>query len=205
MLNAILYIHGKGGQADEANRYQKLCPGYDVLGLDYQGSTPWETKDEILAAYDDLMQHYGRVVLIANSIGAYFAMNALQGKKIAQALLISPIVDMEKLICGMMEQCHVTGTELKEKGEIRTAFGETLSWEYLQYVRSHPITWTVPTQILYGSRDNLTPIRTVRAFADRYRADLEVMEGGEHWFHTDEQMAFHDKWIRRCVTRQENN
>lgn len=197
MLNAILYIHGKGGQADEANRYQKLCPGYHVSGLDYQGSTPWETKDEVLAAYDDLTQHYGHVVLIANSIGAYFAMNALHGKKIAQALLISPIVDMEKLICDMMAWSHVTETELEQKGEIQTAFNETLSWAYLQYVRSHPITWTVPTHILYGGKDNLTSIETVRTFADRYRADLEVMEGGEHWFHTDEQMAFHDKWIRR--------
>jgi hypothetical protein len=26
---------------------------------------------------------------------------------------------------------------------------------------------------------------------------LTVMEGGEHWFHTDEQIQFLDDWIRR--------
>jgi hypothetical protein len=27
-------------------------------------------------------------------------------------------------------------------------------------------------------------------------APLTIMNGGEHWFHTAEQMAFLDKWIR---------
>jgi len=26
---------------------------------------------------------------------------------------------------------------------------------------------------------------------------LTVMKGGEHWFHTKEQMAFLDAWIKR--------
>ena len=37
---------------------------------------------------------------------------------------------------------------------------------------------------------------TVSAFAKRYHADLTVMPGGEHWFHTGEQMQFLDHWIR---------
>ena len=28
------------------------------------------------------------------------------------------------------------------------------------------------------------------------KATLTVMEGGEHWFHTEEQMAFLDNWIK---------
>ena len=199
MPDAILYVHGKGGSADEAERYRTLCPGYDVFGLDYRGATPWETKDETLAAYDALIQKYGGVIVIANSIGAQFAMNALQGKRVSQALFISPIVDMEKLICDMMTWSHVTEAELKEKREIETAFGETLSWDYLRYVRENPVIWTAPTRILYGDRDNLTSLETVRKFADRHGADLEIMEGGEHWFHTEQQMAFHDAWIKRCL------
>ena len=33
---------------------------------------------------------------------------------------------------------------------------------------------------------------------------LEVMPGGEHWFHTPEQMAFLDGWIQRksCKSRK---
>ncbi|MBO4915337.1 MAG: alpha/beta hydrolase [Oscillospiraceae bacterium] len=199
MRDAILYIHGQGGSADEAERYERLCPGYHVRGLDYHGTVPWETKGEVLAACDGLFREQRKVVIIANSIGAYYAMNALQERSVSQALFISPIVDMEKLICDMMARSGVTEAELAEKREIRTPFGETLSWEYLRYVREHPVAWTVPTHILYGDRDELTSISTLRAFADSHNADVEIMKGGEHWFHTSEQMAFHDAWVKRLL------
>jgi hypothetical protein len=31
----------------------------------------------------------------------------------------------------------------------------------------------------------------------RYGAELTVMEEGEHWFHTDEQMRFLDNWVMK--------
>lgn len=89
MKKAILYIHGKGGSAAEAEHYKRLCPEYDVFGLDYQFSTPWETKPEIISGYESLKK-CGSVILVANSIGAFFAMNALTGRQIERALLISP-------------------------------------------------------------------------------------------------------------------
>ena len=69
--------------------------------------------------------------------------------------------------------------------------------EYLAWVRQHPITWNVPTAILYGSQDNLQCFEVIRAFADQTGADVTVMENGEHWFHTKEQMTFLDEWIRK--------
>ena len=80
---------------------------------------------------------------------------------------------------------------------IATAFGEDLSWDYLCYVREHPVRWTAPTRILYGRQDSLTAYETVSLFAEAHNAELTVMEDGEHWFHTDEQMRFLDDWIRR--------
>ncbi|MGN0807423.1 MAG: alpha/beta hydrolase, partial [Candidatus Coproplasma sp.] len=56
--------------------------------------------------------------------------------------------------------------------------------------------WSIPTCILYGERDNLTSIDTMSAFATQIGATLTVMKNGEHWFHTDEQMEFLDRWIR---------
>ena len=79
--------------------------------------------------------------------------------------------------------------------EIPTDFGETLSWKYLCYVREHPISWRVPSRILYGEHDNLTSLETISAFAEKTGAALTVMPGGEHWFHTDEQVRFLDDWI----------
>ena len=85
---------------------------------------------------------------------------------------------------------------MQAQGIIHTEFGEDLSWEYLSYVRSHPIKWNVPTQILYGEKDQLTSLATMKDFAEKHNAELSVMENGEHWFHTEEQMTFLDDWIR---------
>ena len=87
--------------------------------------------------------------------------------------------------------------DLQKQKEIPTSFGETLSWDYLCYVREHPVTWTVSTYILYGEKDNLTSYETISKFADRIGATLTVMENGEHWFHTKEQMDFLSDWIKQ--------
>ena len=123
-------------------------------------------------------------------------MSSLDEALIDRAYLISPVVDMEKLIGNMMMWAGVTEQELAEKKEISTPFGETLSWNYLTYVREHPISWHIPTRILYGEHDNLISLETVSAFAKRVGAELTVMPNGEHWFHTDEQMQFLDCWIK---------
>ena len=197
MKDAVLYIHGKGGSAAECEHYRPLFPDFEVFGLDYRTFTPWETGTEIHTAVKGLKAEHENIVLIANSIGAFFSMNARIDAMIEKAFFISPIVNMEKLICDMIQWANVSEEELKSKGVIRTGFGEDLSWDYLCYVRSHPIRWEVPTQILYGGNDNLTSYETVHAFAERHNAALTVMEDGEHWFHTEKQMQFLDDWIRK--------
>ena len=106
------------------------------------------------------------------------------------------MVNLEKLICDMMMWAGVSEKELREKKTVPTNFGETLSWEYLCYVRENPIEWHIPTKILYGSNDKLTSLETMRKFAQKIGAPLTIMDGGEHWFHTAEQMAFLDGWVR---------
>ena len=195
-MNAVLYVHGKGGSADESRHYEPLFPACDVIGLDYKTFTPWETGEEIRAAVKELKEKYESVILIANSIGSFFSMNAGISADVEKAYFISPIVDMEKLICDMMAWENVSEEELRRRGTIMTAFGEELSWNYLCYVRKNPIKWSAKTHILYGENDNLTSPETVRRFASEHGAALTVMPGGEHWFHTDEQMKFLDEWIK---------
>ena len=194
-MTVILYIHGKGGSAAEAEHYKDIFPGAAVIGLDYKTSSPWETGKEITACVEKLKKQYDDVVLVANSIGAFFSMNGKLEGLVKKAYFISPIVGMEKLIVDMMAWANVTETELQTKGTISTEFGENLSWEYLNYVRTHPISWNVPTKILYGSEDKLTSLATMEEFTERHNAQLTVMENGEHWFHTAEQMEFLDNWI----------
>lgn len=196
--NLILYIHGKGGSHTESEHYRPLFPEADVIGLDYKTFTPWETGKEIHDAVVGFKTKYEKIILIANSIGAFFSMNAELDGLVEKAFFISPVTDMEKLISDMMKWANVSEAELKEKKVIPTSFGEDLSWDYLTYVRNHPLSWNIPIKILYGRNDQLISSETISTFAKKHGAPLTVMEKGEHWFHTAEQLKFLDEWI--CST-----
>lgn len=178
-MKVVLYIHGKDGNPSESEHYKPLFLGCDVIGLDYKTFTPWETGIEIHKAVEEQKAKYEHIILIANSIGAYFCMNADIDSMIQKAYFISPVVDMEKL----------NGIEL--------------TGEWLYFVKSHPVQWNVPTHILYGSNDNLISLDTISDFAEKYNATLTIMDGGEHWFHTEEQMRFLDDWIRKSEKTQD--
>ena len=40
----------------------------------------------------------------------------------------------------------------------------------------------------------MTPRRTAEDYVRRHNAKLTVMEGGEHWFHTPQQLAVLREW-----------
>ena len=172
----VLYIPGQGGSAAESAHYRPLFPDAEVFGLDCQGFTPWEAGAEIRAEVEHLLVGRNKITLLANSIGAYFSMIAGIDRMISTAFFISPIVDMEELLTERMRQANITEAELSERGVIQTGFGDSLSWQYLRYVREHPIHWTAPTKILYGSRDNLTSLETISGFAKANNASLTVMD-----------------------------
>lgn len=134
-MKTLLYIYGKGGNASESTHYERLFPNFKVIGLDYKTFSPWETGKEIHDAVVSLKTEFESIILIANSIGAFFSMNA-------------------------------------------------------------NLNWQVPTSIIYGENDNLTSLETIKDFSEKQGASLTVMKGGEHWFHTEEEMKFLDEWIR---------
>ena len=203
MKKAVIYIHGKGGDAGEAAHYIPLFSDCDVIGLNYAAQFPWEAKEEFPLLFDSICQNYKSVEIIANSIGSFFAMNSLSEKKIERAYFISPIVNMERLIGDMMQWANVTEEELQTKKEIETSFGETLSWEYLSYVRKNPVTWAISTYILYGEKDHLSSYETISEFAKQNNATLTVMRNGEDWFHTKGEMQFLDDWIRQVAQQKD--
>lgn len=206
-----LYVHGKNGSKEEALDFAELaCPaGYQVLALDLpehgerknapERLLPWVVLPELQLIYQYAKVHWRSVSLRATSIGAWFSMLALQAKPLRSALLLSPVVDMEDLIANMMQWANVSEAQLKEAGEISTDFDETLSWQYLCWVREHPYRWKVPTQVLYGAKDNLTSRAVLEQFKQRTGAHLTIMVEGEHWFHTELQLAVLQEWERAHI------
>lgn len=149
--------------------------------------------------FDLATSQYNKIYLIANSIGAYYSMLSLANKSIEEAMFISPIVDMEKVILNMMAQSNISEANLRKRKEITTSSGTHLSWRYLSHARNNPIIWNIPTHILYAENDNITSLETMMNFANKIGATVTVMNHGEHWFHTEEQMNFLDNWFRKFI------
>lgn len=200
-----LFLHGQMGHKEEAEAFAKIvCPkGAQVLSMDLPGHgarqgrneelNPWTVVPELQAVMDWARVRWDSISLRANSIGTYFAMLAFDAPD--KALLVSPILDMERLILDMMGWANVTERELSEKGEIATSFGQTLSWAYLCYVRKHPVhDWQCPICILYAGQDNMTSRQTVEEFTLQHGAQLTIMDNVEHWFHTPEQRKVLQAW-----------
>lgn len=202
-----LFVHGKRGHKEEGAEFAAIvCPkGWQVLAIDLpqhgmrqntQSSfDPWHIVPELQTVMSYAKMRWAEIALRATSIGAWFSMLAFRDEPISNALFVSPVLDMERLIRNMMRWAGVDEARLEAEQEIVTDFGETLTWRYLQYAKEHPIDkWSAPTEILYPGKDNLTERTVVEDFIRRFGCGLTVMEEGEHWFHTPEQLAVLRDW-----------
>ena len=181
----VVYIHGAGGSSSEAEFYREIF-SEDVIGLDYKSNTPWDFKEETKVFFEENKD----IVLIANSIGAYFAM--LCNFSFRKAFLISPVVDMKRLIEGMMRERNISLKELEEKKVIAD-----LSWDYYTFACNNIPHINSIAHIAYGEFDNLTSLKTISSFAKENNATLDILKNGEHYFHTPEEMDFLANWISK--------
>ena len=124
MQNLVIYVHGKGGSAQEAEHYKSLFPKDEVIGFDYRSQTPWQAKKEFFAFFTEQRGRCEHLTLVANSIGAFFALSSLDETLVDRAYFISPIVDMENLICNMMQWSGVTEQDNLTSIEMVSAFAK---------------------------------------------------------------------------------
>ncbi len=184
--------------------------GYQVLSFDLPEHG--ERKDEpylckVQNCVKDLecimayaKSFYNHISLFACSMGAYFSMLSFSLESIEQVLFLSPVVNMDRIIHNMMTWFNITEEQLKNELEIATPIGQTLYWDYYSYVISHPINiWNMDTAILYGSDDKLCEFDIITNFVKRFHIDLEIMEHGEHYFHTEEQLDYFETWINKKI------
>lgn len=205
-----IFVHGRYGKKEDADNFAAIVvdAGYQVLSFDLPEHGERANEEyrctiqngihDLKEIYSFAQNKYKRFSLFACSLGAYFSLSAYQDVDFEKCLFLSPVVDMKRLIENMMRGSNVSEEVLREKSEIETTFGETLSWDYYEFVRNNPIKeWNSKTFILYGENDNITEKDIIENFAEKYNCDLEIVPNGEHWFHTAEQLNCLENWIRK--------
>jgi uncharacterized protein len=207
-----IYVHGKLSCKEAARGFAEIATrwGYQVVSFDLPehgerttGEYPCTAKNgvhDLTLIGNYVQKNWSDIHLFAESLGAYFSLLAYPGYPVRSCLFISPILDMERLIKNMMHWSGVSEETLAKKGKIPTSFGETLDWDYYTYVREHPLErWDIPTAILYGSADNLTERDVIDTFSRRFAGEVTVMQNGEHYFHTNEQLAVLGQWLETHI------
>lgn len=208
----FLYIHGKGGNKEEAAAFSEIvCQrDFQVLSIDLPEHgqrkseidtfNPWHVVPELKMVMSYAKNHWQNISLYANSIGAWFSMLSFGNETLENCLFVSPVVDMKQLVSKMMKWANVSEIQLQHELIIPTDFGETLSWNYWKYILENPIVkWKFPTQILYGEFDNLIDRDIIESFSHKFKCGLTVMENGEHWFHTPKQLDVLNDWVEKNV------
>jgi len=211
----LIAIHGNmSNKEDEVIKLladNVTSKGYQIISFDLpeHGERKLDTNYlcKVQNCINDLKQvmeysksHYSEISIWACSMGVYFSLLAYQGENIKQCLFLSPVVDMKTIIDNMMLWNNITEKELEEKQEIKTNFGQVLYWDYYLYVKDNPITyWDKETFILYGSHDNMQDKDMITRFANQFHCNLSILENGEHYFHTEEQLNYYKDWIDKIV------
>ncbi len=185
--------------------------GYQLLSFDLPEHGERKNDKEYLCKVQNCVKdlrtimtyakkNYEEIKLWACSMGAYFSLIAYKDEKVENSLFLSPVLNMKVIIDNMMLWSNITEEELKEKQEIKTDFGQTLYWDYYEYVKENPITnWNKNTSILYGNKDNMQNENVIKEFCSRFNCKLSVLENGEHYFYTKEQLEFYKNWLNENV------
>lgn len=205
-------VHGKLSRKENARGFAEIATrrGYQVVSFDLPEHGERTSSDypctvrngvhDLTTIGEYVRENWTDIHLFAESLGAYFSLLAYPGYPLRSCLFLSPILDMERLIKNMMHWYGVSEDTLAKKGKIPTPLGETLDWEYYSYVRENPIVrWDAPTAILYGTDDKLTERDVIDTFSRRFAGEVTVMQNGEHYFHTEEQLAVLRQWLETHI------
>ena len=216
-IKVFIAVHGNmSNKEDEVIKIlaeKATSRGYQVLSFDLpehgerKSDTTYLCKvqncvEDLKQVMDYTKKNYEEINLWACSMGAYFSLLAYKDEDINQCVFLSPVVNMKTIIDNMMLWSNTTEEELKEKQEIKTDFGPTLYWDYYEYVKNNPINnWEKKTYVLYGNKDNMQSEDIIKDFASRFNCELAILENGEHYFHTEEQLKFYTNWVERIIIR----
>jgi uncharacterized protein len=186
--------------------------GYQLLSFDLPGHGDRQTEQypctlqhciqDLMVIMDYALSQSNNISLFACSMGAYLSLLAYKNDNLKQCLFLSPIVNMQLLLENMMQWFSIAETELEKRHRISTPTGQIIYWHDYCYTKQHPVLdWKNPTSILYGSSDNLCDFNTISSFSDRFNCHLEILNQGEHYFHTPMQLNVFRKWLQERLLK----
>lgn len=197
-------VHGLCGNKEEAERFAKvaLYGDYQVLAVDLPEHgerkdgvklVPWEAIDELKAVMDYAVKKW-RVSVRAVSIGAYYSLMSFCGYDLENCLFVSPLIDMCDMIEGMLKVASADIKQLERDKNILFN-GQDISWRYYCFAKNNPPKKiSSDTAILCSDTDYVVNIETVKKFAGENDIPVTFMRGGEHFFHTQKQIDFLERW-----------
>ena len=207
----IIAVHGDMSHKEDpvirSLARHSATKGYSVLSFDLPehgdrkgsayGCNPANAVSDLRAVYSYIKSPDTEISLFGCSLGAYFSLLAFGGDDIGNALFLSPVVDMERVLEGMMANFGISPQRLEKERQIELPIGKALDWDYYDCVRSNPAApeWGSSIEILHGSEDHLSSPAVIKRFCERSGAGLTVMEGAGHYFHTEEQLLFFEQWL----------
>lgn len=179
----FLFVHGHGGNKEEAQAFAEVANpmGYQVIGIDLPVMEMPEIVMDLLSDVTQyLKQNYRSINVRANSIGCWFSMLAFQQVGLDKALFVSPLLDMKTFI---------DSADYKDD-------------RYYEWVLSHPIErWDAETFILRPRRDAVVAEKVYDSFLSQHPCQVEIVENGEHWFHTAEQLEILRQWEMKTLDK----
>lgn len=209
----IIAVHGDMSNKEdtiiELLAKNTIPNGYCVLSFDLPEHgerkndnyecNPQNSISDLQTVYAYTKALENNISLFACSVGAYFSLLAFRDIIFERSLFLSPVVNMEHVIQDMLAGFQVSEQQLQAKKKIPLPIGKTLDWDYYSYVKQHPIdfNWKSSLAILYGAKDMLTSKEEIESFSDRQNVELTILENGEHYFHTDEQLYAFEMWLNK--------
>lgn len=208
-----LFVHGKMSDKESAGHFAEIADTMDFQTFSFDLPMHGERANEedrcdifngirdLTVIADYVFSRFSRVCLYACSLGAYFSLHAYRRRMFENCLFQSPIVDMHHLIQKMMTWYNVSVERLEREKEVDTPI-DILSWDYYQYVLSHPIRqWNSPTSILFAGKDDLQSADVMKAFSERFGCRLTVSPGSLHPFMEPADAPVVEKWLKDSMAK----
>lgn len=209
----IVAVHGyQGNKGDKLIQIlvsNALKKGYQVISFDLPAHGDRKEKEELCIpecirdlrqVMDYAQESWQEVSLFANSLGAYLSLLGYGKECLHHAWFLAPLVDMVRFLDDLLKTFQISPKQLEQEKQIIAPDGQILDWNFYQDAKNFPLsTWSTPTHVLYGDKDEVCAADTIQRFVDNSKAHLTTIPEAKHYFYTDEDRAIVSQWLDQAI------